>query len=137
MKLWSSSGRCLYEQKGSPLQSTRKHSHQSSEDNEEPAIITDALLCEETGCVAVVTYDHNIVLFGLEDLKLRKQVGFSTINIYAFFFIPLLYLSFLSLFFLTPMLNILLQILNFIIQHNYILSFLLTTEVCVVFGFRI
>eukprot|EP00057_Strongylocentrotus_purpuratus_P016615 XP_011671089.1 PREDICTED: transducin beta-like protein 3 [Strongylocentrotus purpuratus] len=75
MKVWSSTGRCLYEQRGSHLQSLKK---QTSEDQKQPAMITSAMICEAIGCIAVVTYDHNIILFRLEDLKLEKQfVGYS------------------------------------------------------------
>ncbi|XP_041474623.1 transducin beta-like protein 3 isoform X1 [Lytechinus variegatus] len=75
IKVWTSAGRCLYEQRGNPIVPLKK---QTSDDQDQPAIITSAMICEAIGCVAVVTYDHNIILFRLEDLKLEKQfVGYN------------------------------------------------------------
>ena len=36
--------------------------------------INQAMLCSALGVIAVVTYDHNILMFRLEDFELEKQV---------------------------------------------------------------
>ncbi|XP_072168148.1 transducin beta-like protein 3 [Diadema setosum] len=78
LKVWTSSGRCLFEQKGSPLELTRRQAHQAPEDQDDLAVVTGAMLCPETNSIVVVTYDHNILFFGMEELKMKKQfVGYN------------------------------------------------------------
>ena len=78
LKIWDFlSCKCVFEM---PL-------HEGSNDEEKEAstyAIVQAELCEDIQCVAVVTADHNIILFSFDGLEQNKQVFNIKVNIWFF-----------------------------------------------------
>ncbi|XP_072044445.1 transducin beta-like protein 3 [Amphiura filiformis] len=73
LKVWNSkSSRCVYKQE--QTLATKR----SSESKAIDAAITQAMYCPALDEIALVTYDHNIVLYTLKGFKLSKQfVGYN------------------------------------------------------------
>jgi hypothetical protein len=69
LKIWDFVSRqCVFE--------TALHEGLNGEEKEaSTCAIVHAELCQNIQCVAVVTADHNIILFSLDGMKQRKQVG--------------------------------------------------------------
>ena len=67
--MWNSeSSRCVYKQQQA-LKATE------GEPKEIIAAVTQAMYCPELDVIAVVTYDHNILLYAQQGFQLSKQVS--------------------------------------------------------------
>lgn len=70
LKVWSWNGHLVFTQKGAVVE--------QNENADSTLLITQAAFNEKLNSVMVVTYEHNILFYGLKDFSLQKQlVGFN------------------------------------------------------------
>ncbi|XP_022093609.1 transducin beta-like protein 3 isoform X2 [Acanthaster planci] len=79
LKVWdASTAKCVFTQRQQLPHQTHTEGQVKGQEQQLATHINQAMLCSTLGVIAVVTYDHNILMFGLKDFDLEKQfVGYN------------------------------------------------------------